>query len=49
MSKKLTKEQRDALASAGRIGGKAIFKKIGKKGMSALGKKGGRPKKLSTE
>lgn len=48
--KKLTKAQRQALAVAGRLGGKATYKKLGKKGMSALGKKGGRPKKkLSTD
>lgn len=49
MKKKLTKLQREALAQAGRIGGYTVYKKIGKKGMSAMGKKGGRPKKLSTE
>lgn len=38
--KVLTKAQRDAFALVGSMGGKAISKKLGKKGMSALGKKG---------
>lgn len=35
-----TKEESDAFALVGRIGGKATFKKVGKRGMSALGKLG---------
>lgn len=35
-----TKEESAAFALVGRIGGKATFKKFGKKGMSALGKLG---------
>lgn len=37
---KLSKAERDAYALVGRVGGKATFRKKGKKGMSALGKKG---------
>ena len=40
MSKKLTKAEKDAYAIVGRIGGKATFKKRGKKYMSSIGKKG---------
>lgn len=40
MTKKITKEERDAYAVVGRKGGKAIAKKLGKKGMRELGKKG---------
>lgn len=40
MKKKLTKKQRDDFATIGRLGGKASFKKRGKKGMSEMGKKG---------
>ena len=36
----LTKAEREAYAIVGRKGGKAIAKKLGKKGMSALGRKG---------
>lgn len=35
-----TKEESDAFALVGRIGGTATFKKVGKKGMSKLGKLG---------
>jgi len=38
--RKLTKEERAAYALVGRVGGRAIFKKLGKKGMSSLGTKG---------
>ena len=37
---KLSKAQREAYALVGSFGGKATAKKLGKKGMSALGKRG---------
>ena len=37
---RLTKAERDAYAIVGRKGGRAIAKKLGKKGMAALGRKG---------
>lgn len=37
---KVSKAESEAYALIGRRGGKAIAKKLGKKGMSALGKKG---------
>lgn len=40
MTKKLTKKERDAYALVGSIGGKATAKKLGKKGMKALGLRG---------
>ncbi len=40
MTKRITQEQRDAFALVGSMGGKATFKKIGKKGMKELGEKG---------
>lgn len=40
VKRKLTKEERAAYALVGRVGGRAIFKKLGKKGMSSLGAKG---------
>lgn len=38
--RKLSKEERDAFATVGRMGGRAIARKLGKKGMSELGKRG---------
>jgi len=38
--RKITKEELVAYAIVGKAGGMAIAKKLGKKGMSALGKKG---------
>lgn len=38
--RKLTKAEREAYAAVGRIGGRAVAKKLGKKGMAALGRKG---------
>ena len=38
--RKPTKEESDAFALVGRIGGTATFKKIGRKGMKELGKLG---------
>lgn len=35
-----TKAEKEAYAIVGRKGGKAIAKKLGKKGMAALGKRG---------
>lgn len=40
MKTKITKAEKEAYAIVGRKGGLAIAKKLGKKGMSALGKKG---------
>jgi len=40
MKKQLTKKERDAYALVGSIGGKATAKKLGKRGMRALGRKG---------
>lgn len=40
MKKKLTKKESEMFSIIGSIGGKASFKKRGKKGMSDLGKKG---------
>lgn len=37
---KISKEEREAYALVGRKGGKSIAKKLGKKGMAALGAKG---------
>lgn len=50
---KLTEKEREAYAIVGRLGGKAIAKKLGKKGMRELGKKGakarwGKSRKLAT-
>lgn len=36
----LSQSERDAFKTAGRIGGKAFFKKHGKKQMSELGRRG---------
>lgn len=38
----LSKAEREAYALVGRVGGKATFRKKGKKGMSELGKMGAR-------
>lgn len=38
--RKYTKAEREAFAVVGAIGGKVISKKLGRKGMSALGKQG---------
>lgn len=38
--KTLTDQERQAFALVGRHGGRATFKKLGKKGMSAIGKMG---------
>lgn len=40
----ISKNMRKAYAMVGRRGGKAIAKKLGKEGMSALGKKGAKKK-----
>ena len=40
--RKPTKKESEAFSLVGRIGGKATFKKLGKKGMSELGKAGAR-------
>lgn len=40
MKKKLTEKERQAFIITGRAGGIANFKKVGKEGMSAAGKKG---------
>ena len=37
---RISKAEREAFALVGKRGGKAIAKKLGKKGMSALGKRG---------
>lgn len=37
---KLTEKEREAYAIVGRLGGKATAKKLGKKGMRELGKRG---------
>jgi hypothetical protein len=43
MTKRIyTKEQREAFAIVGGIGGRATAKKLGKKGMSKLGEEGAR-------
>jgi hypothetical protein len=46
---KISKEERAAYALVGSKGGKAIAKKLGKKGMSALGKKGAAKRWPKTE
>ena len=38
--KRITEEERAAYALVGRKGGRAIAKKLGKKGMAELGKRG---------
>jgi general stress protein YciG len=40
MKQKITQKERDAYSIVGRYGGKANFKKHGKKHMSNIGKKG---------
>lgn len=40
VKKKVSKAVSDAYALVGRAGGKATAKRLGKKGMAALGKKG---------
>lgn len=40
MTTKITKAEKEAYALIGRKGGKAIARKLGKKGMSSLGKAG---------
>ena len=37
---KLTEKEREAYAIVGRLGGNATAKKLGKKGMQALGRRG---------
>lgn len=37
---KITKKEREAYAIVGRVGGKATAKKLGRKGMKALGMRG---------
>jgi hypothetical protein len=46
--KNLTDQERDAYALVGRHGGRASFKKLGKKGMSRLGKKGAKARWAGT-
>jgi hypothetical protein len=49
MTKRITKEQRNAYAIVGRMGGLATAKKVGKKGMRELGKKGAAARKANLE
>lgn len=44
---KLTNQEKNVMRKIASKGGQTIFKKIGKKGMSELGKRGGRPKGYS--
>lgn len=46
--RRLTKAERDAYAIMGRAGGRAFARKVGKKGMSALGKSGAKKRWAST-
>ncbi len=38
--RRLSKEEREAYSIVGRAGGRAVAKKLGKKGMSELGRRG---------
>lgn len=49
MTKRITREQRDAYAIVGRIGGLATARKVGKKGMRELGRKGAAARKANLE
>ncbi len=50
----INKKQKEVLSKIGKLGGRARYKKIGKKGMSEMGKKGAKirwdnHRKLSTD